>query len=121
MPKVLLNAESVMRTCDGLLKRVLEKHLGTVVDDLFNRGDDGKDRVITLKLTFSPEFVAGVQKVLIEGSSPQPKLPPYVLPSTEARLDKNAGGLFFNDESAGRFDQTTLADHLAPGEVRPGE
>lgn len=122
MPKRPLDSITAAKLADGLAGKVFEAELAKVLKDIEARGDDEKVRKLTVEYTFAPK--AG-GKVDI-GIAVQPKLPPQVLPTTEARMNSAAGGVLFHDESAANFDQQTFDDaaranrprrRLAEGEV----
>lgn len=106
MPKVPLQGMTLNMLSDGFAGRVIEEGLAAVVKDLEARGHDGKDRKLTIQLTFSPEDKGRVG-IDVQVATKFPALRP---PKTAARIDSRAGGLIFNPECSENPEQQTFAD-----------
>lgn len=109
MPKVPLQGMTLNMLSDGFAGRVIDQGLAALVKDIEERGHDGKDRELNVKLVFTPE---GEGRVEIDVQV-QTKLPALRPPKTSTKFDKRSGGLVFNPDCADNPDQTTFADRAA--------
>lgn len=109
MPLHVLQGESLGLLNEGYLGRCLDKTLLEVMNDIDDRGSDGLKRTITLKIIFKP-LGEGQVSINTEVTS---KVPGYKPPTTIGRLDQNAGGIMFREDSPKDPDQRTLNDELA--------
>jgi hypothetical protein len=104
--RTILQHDTLGKLADGLVGRIVDKELTAIYEDIDDRGHDGKERTLTIKLTFKPssEGIVSVKAGVTK------KLPDMVPPQTMAKTSSAFGGLVFNPEVADNPDQTTFHD-----------
>lgn len=107
MPKLPITADTLMHLGDGYAKKAVQKAL----DDLVDRGHDGKPRKLVITYTFKPSDEGTRLKANVDV---QTKMPAYAPPETAAKFDRAAGGFMFNPDSPGNPDQQTFDDAGLP-------
>lgn len=105
--KVLMQAVNIAQLSDGYTGKLLDAALLEVCNDIDDR-NDGKPRVITLKLTIKAA-AEGRVKITPEVNVKKPAMIP---PETLARIDMNAGGFVFNPDCTENPDQKTIHEQI---------
>lgn len=104
MAKRTLQALTIASLADGFAGRAIDSGLKRVFEDIDDRGDDGKSRTLTVKLTFTP---GGGGTVSIDVDTAV-KLPSYRPQKTLAKLDHRTGGLAFSPDASENPEQMAL-------------
>lgn len=114
MPRMAMDSVTLATLSDGYLAMVVDKEIQRIVTDLQQRGHDGAKRRLKIELVFEDK---GGGKIDVQPKV-QAVLPPYLPPSTDAKLNPKDGRLEFRDDSGANADQTTFRD-LPGGELPP--
>lgn len=114
MPKMAMDAITLASLSEGYLAMVVDKEIQRIVSDLQQRGHDGAKRRLKIELVFEDK---GGGKIDVQPKV-QAVLPPYLPPSTDAKLNPEKGRLEFRDDS-NNADQATFRD--IPGVDGSGE
>lgn len=101
--KLVLQAVNLAQLSDGYAGKLFDAAMLEVCNDIDDR-NDGKPRVVTLKLTIKAA-TEGRVKITPEVTVKKPAMVP---PETLARIDMNAGGFVFNPDCTENPDQKTI-------------
>lgn len=106
MPKVPLAGMTLAMLGDGYAGSAIDAALKNLQQDIVQRGSDGLARVLTVKVTFTPDDKLRCKIEVDVGT----KIPGFKPPATMAKYDQNAGGLMFSPDCSENPDQTTIND-----------
>ncbi len=106
--KVPLSAATIGQLGDGYAGKIFDECCAKVFEDIDQRGHDGKDRAIEMKVVFTP-LPNGRVEIRFAA---KPNLPKFVPPKTVAKMDLAAGGLLFNPDLAENPDQKTFTEEI---------
>lgn len=107
MATVPVSAETLNALGDGFARKVVNKALSEINEDLIDRGQDGKVRKLVLTYTFKPSDEGSRVKIDVTAKTTMPAWQP---PETTAKYDAKAGGFMFHPEVADNPDQQTFDD-----------
>lgn len=102
--KTVIQGVSLSALSDGYAGRVIDEAFRTVTKDLYERGQDGKPRKVTITVTMTPEG-NNITDVDVQAKT---TLPPMRPPTTKAKLDMAAGGLIFNPDCSDNPEQQVI-------------
>jgi len=102
--KVIVQGLTLTQLADGYAGKAIDSALKRITDDIQDRGHDGKPRLLTVKITFTPD-PSGRCEIEVDAGV---KCPGYKPPKTVAKIDQRAGGLIFNPDCSENPDQAAL-------------
>ena len=109
MAKVPVQGMTLSMLADGYAGKAIDVGLKRIMEDIVDRGHDRQKRVMTIKITFTPDQT-GQCKIGVDVGT---KCPSYVPPETVAKYDQQAGGLMFSPDSATNPDQMRFPEMTA--------
>lgn len=119
MAKLALALETLGELDAGRARAVINSAINAAIADLDDRGDDCKERIVTVTVTMVKDEKSGKNRVWVQARA---KVPAYRTHTTEARTAHKTGGdlgLFFQSESPENVDQETF--DFPDGKTPPGD
>lgn len=108
----LLDHTNMGDLASGVFGKQIDSAILTAFSDLDDRGNDGQERVVTIKLKMKKVNIGkkAQEKVRIKPLV-SVKTPDHVAYETFANIDNRAGGLVFREDAANP-DQRTINDQI---------